>query len=56
MKTFGFHKLYENYLLGYHHSVHYVMCNFYFVMLGEPGDSRSWESPEKEDNVYPIFI
>ena len=21
-----------------------------------PGDSRSWESPEKEDNVYPLSI
>ena len=21
-----------------------------------PGDSRSWESPEKEDNVYRLFI
>ena len=21
-----------------------------------PGDSRSWESPEREDNVYPFFI
>ena len=20
------------------------------------GDSRSWESPEKEDNVYPLLI
>ena len=20
------------------------------------GDSSSWESPEKEDNVYPLFI
>ena len=21
-----------------------------------PGDSRSWESPEKEDNVWRLFI
>ena len=26
------------------------------ISCTEPGDSRSWESPEKEDNVYPLFI
>ena len=30
--------------------------NLILERLRDPGDSRSWESPEKEDNVYWLFI
>ena len=35
-----------------------VLCNLEKIIfcVKLPGDSRSWESPEKEDNVWWLFI
>ena len=33
-----------------------ALQNFIHITCGLPGDSRSWESPEKADNIWQLFI
>ena len=35
------------------HPLHFLLT--FLSMRMHPGDSKSWESPEKEDNVYRLF-